>query len=231
MGLSIHLEPVGPQHVPEVQKLVTSHPDIVGMTRMPDPYPDDGAATWIAQAVPLHEAGESFAFAIVRDDGQVVGMIGLIGAGGEAQSEAEISEGGGSEDGRAGGGRAEGGRAEGGRAEGGRVEDGQAEGGRAEMGYWVGGPFWNQGYATEAVRQLIALAFGELGVECVFATPVERNVASQHVLEKNGFGLVRVYPNKEPRWKPTDRLMEFELSRDQWAADRQELGSGRRRTR
>ncbi len=58
MGLSIHLEPVGPQHVPEVQKLVTSHPDIVGMTRMPDPYPDDGAATWIAQAVPLHEAGE-----------------------------------------------------------------------------------------------------------------------------------------------------------------------------
>jgi len=216
MGLSIHLEPVGPQHVPEVQKLVTSHPDIVGMTRMPDPYPDDGAATWIAQAVPLHEAGESFAFAIVRDDGQVVGMIGLIGAGGEAQSEAEILEGGGSKDGRAGDGRA---------------GDGRVEDGRAEMGYWVGGPFWNQGYATEAVRQLLELAFGELGVECVFATPLERNVASQHVLEKNGFGLVRVYPNKEPRWKPTDLLMEFELSRDQWAADRQELGSGRRRTR
>jgi len=216
MGLSIHLEPVGPQHASEVQKLVTSHPDIVGMTRMPDPYPDDGAATWIAQAVPRHEAGESFAFAIVRDDGQVVGMIGLIGTGREAQPEAEILEGGGSKDGR---------------AEDGRAEYGRAEDGRAEMGYWVGGPFWNQGYATEAVRQLLELAFGELGVECVFATPLERNVASQHVLEKNGFGLVRVYPNKEPRWKPTDRLMEFELSRDQWAADRQELGSGRRRTR
>jgi len=172
MSLSIHLEPVGLRHAPEVQKLVTSHPDIVGMTRMPDPYPEDGAATWIAQAVPLHEAGEMFAFAIVRDDGNVVGMTGLIGGDDES---------------------------------------------RAEMGYWVGGPFWNQGYATEAVRQLVKLAFSELGFERVFATPLERNVASQQVLRKNGFELNRVYPNTEPRWEPTDRLMEFELTREQWA--------------
>jgi len=206
MDPSIHLEPVGPQHIREVQELVTSHPDIVGMTRMPNPYPEDGAATWIAQAVPLHEAGETFAFAIVRDDGQVVGMIGLVGAGAVARSQNGGSDGGSPE------------------------EDG-SEGGNskescAEMGYWVGGPFWNKGYATEAVRQLMEIAFGELDVECVIATPLERNLASQQVLKKNGFGLTRIYPNTEPRWKPTDFLMEFELTRDEWSAGRGCAGVG-----
>jgi len=200
MDLSIHLEPVGRQHVREVQELVTSHPDIVGMTRMPDPYPEDGAATWIAQAVPRHEAGEAFAFVIVRDDGQVVGMIGLIGAGATAPSQKGGPESGSSEEDG--------------------FEERNAREGCAEMGYWVGGPFWNKGYATEAVRQLLEIAFGELGVECVFATPLERNVASQQVLKKNGFGLTRIYPNTEPRWKATDCLMEFELTRDEWSAGR-----------
>lgn len=188
----IHLEPVGSHHAPEVQKLVTSHPDIVGMTRMPDPYPEDGAATWIAQALPLHEAGEMFVFAIVRGDGQLVGMIGLMGAAGAGRSD----------------------------------EVGSHEGG-AEMGYWIGGSYWNRGYATEAVGQLLEFAFHELDVERIFATPLERNVASHRVLQKNEFHLVRTFQNTEPKWKPTDRLVEYELTRTQWAADREKGGSTR----
>jgi len=171
MVVSIHLEPVSLRHAPEVQKLVTSHPDIVGFTRMPDPYPDDGAATWIAKVLPQHEAGEMSIFAIALEGGKLVGMIGLIG---------------------------------------------ESERG-AEMGYWIGGPFWNRGYATEAVRQLLEFGFGELRCERIFATPLERNVASQRVLQKNGFEVARTYPNTEEKWDPTDTFMEYALTRDEWA--------------
>ena len=215
MGHSLHLEPVGPQHVSEVQELVSSHPDIVGMTRMPDPYPEDGAATWIARAVPLHEAGEMFSFAIVLDDGRVAGMVGLAREGVRVRLEAAEAGG------------AEGGSPEEDGSEEAGSEEVEAKDGRAEMGYWVGGPFWSRGYATEAVRQLLEFAFGKLGVECIFATPLERNVASQKVLEKNGFELTRVYPNTEPRWEPTDRLMEFEMTRDRWSAAGENDGDAR----
>ena len=32
-----------------------------------------------------------------------------------------------------------------------------------EFGYWLGKPYWGQGYATEAAQRLVAFAFEELG--------------------------------------------------------------------
>ena len=55
-----------------------------------------------------------------------------------------------------------------------------------EFGYWLGKPFWKQGYATEAASRLIAFAFLELGLESVIAGYFHDNPASGHVLEKLG---------------------------------------------
>ena len=33
---------------------------------------------------------------------------------------------------------------------------------RAELGYWIGVPFWNQGYCTEAGRSVLRYGFGRL---------------------------------------------------------------------
>ncbi len=57
---------------------------------------------------------------------------------------------------------------------------------RAEFGYWIGKPYWGQGYATEAVIQLISFGFRELELHRVYATPFGSNIASQRVLEKAG---------------------------------------------
>jgi RimJ/RimL family protein N-acetyltransferase len=70
---------------------------------------------------------------------------------------------------------------------------------RGELGYWLGVPFWNQGYTTEAARCVTAFGFAELGLHRVQATCLPRNVASSRVMEKAGLryeGLLRGYFRK-----------------------------------
>jgi RimJ/RimL family protein N-acetyltransferase len=40
----------------------------------------------------------------------------------------------------------------------------EREHGRAELGYWLGVPYWGQGYASEATQAVVAYGFGELGL-------------------------------------------------------------------
>lgn len=58
--------------------------------------------------------------------------------------------------------------------------------GRAELGYWIGVPFWNRGYATEAAAALVAYGFDELGLNRVLARHITRNPASGRVISKLG---------------------------------------------
>ena len=73
----ITLVPIAPRHARAVQRLVTSDRLIVEQTRLPDPYPEDGAARWIEVARPRHAQGAEYTFA-VEHDGEVVGACGLI---------------------------------------------------------------------------------------------------------------------------------------------------------
>lgn len=57
---------------------------------------------------------------------------------------------------------------------------------RAELGYWIGKPYWGQGYATEAGRAVLAYGFGKLGLNKIFAYHFSRNPASGRVMQKLG---------------------------------------------
>jgi RimJ/RimL family protein N-acetyltransferase len=90
--------------------------------------------------------------------------------------------------------------------------------GAAEIGYWLGVPYWNHGYATEAVRAVIDHAFGDLGHEALQAGARVSNPASRRVLEKCGFqwtgvGLYRIRAIQSSA--PLDR---FRLDRGLWAS-------------
>ncbi len=61
------------------------------------------------------------------------------------------------------------------------------DGAAGEIGYWVGKPHWGQGYAAEAVKGLLGLAFDGLGLDSVHAAVMAENAASARVLEKAGF--------------------------------------------
>ena len=57
---------------------------------------------------------------------------------------------------------------------------------RAEIGYWIGVPYWNRGYATEAGRAVVRYAFDELKLNRVFAEHFTRNASSGRVMQKMG---------------------------------------------
>lgn len=59
--------------------------------------------------------------------------------------------------------------------------------GSAELGYWIAEEYQGRGYATEACKALIDRAFKDLGINQIFATYKQKNIASKRVLDKLGF--------------------------------------------
>lgn len=57
----------------------------------------------------------------------------------------------------------------------------------AEFGYWIAKPFWDNGYATEALQRLITFAFETCNIYLCYATHFSYNQASGTVLRKCGF--------------------------------------------
>jgi len=57
---------------------------------------------------------------------------------------------------------------------------------RGTMGYWIGVPYWGQGYATEAAKAALDFAFNVLDYHRVEADHFECNPASGRVLQKIG---------------------------------------------
>lgn len=89
----------------------------------------------------------------------------------------------------------------------------------AYLGYWVDGSVARRGFATEAVRQAVAFAFGEAGLHRVQAAVIPRNGASVRVLEKAGFreeGLALRYLQIAGAWE--DHRI-FALTAEDAAAD------------
>jgi RimJ/RimL family protein N-acetyltransferase len=58
--------------------------------------------------------------------------------------------------------------------------------GRAELGYWIGRPYWNHGYCTEAARAVVQYGFDGLGLQRIHASFMTRNPASGRVMQKIG---------------------------------------------
>jgi len=70
---------------------------------------------------------------------------------------------------------------------------------RAELGYWIGKPFWGNGYATEASAALVRYAF-ESGLNRVMARHFGGNVASGRVMQKIGMRQEGVMRQHLRRW-------------------------------
>ncbi|MBT8152258.1 MAG: GNAT family N-acetyltransferase [Gammaproteobacteria bacterium] len=58
---------------------------------------------------------------------------------------------------------------------------------QAELGYWIGKPYWGNGYCTEAVKKIVLFAFQSLCIKRLYAHHLSSNPQSGKVLLKSGF--------------------------------------------
>ena len=83
------------------------------------------------------------------------------------------------------------------------------------LGYWMGEPFVQRGYMTDAVRAVAPFAFGALALHRLEAACIPGNTASSRLLAKCGFvreGLAREYLCINGKWQ--DHLLFARLRDD-----------------
>ncbi|MFQ5738018.1 MAG: GNAT family N-acetyltransferase [Acidobacteriota bacterium] len=79
---------------------------------------------------------------------------------------------------------------------------------RAEMGYWIGKPFWNRGYCTEAAAEMLRFGFEVLALNRIQARHFTRNPPSGKVMRKIGMTHEAHLRESVKKW---DRFEDLEL--------------------
>lgn len=87
------------------------------------------------------------------------------------------------------------------------------DGAPPELGYWLGEPYWGQGFMTEAVRGLIDAAHRLPHFERIVARVLVGNQGSLRVLEKLGFRVIS--PQKAAK-SGEARFETLQLERPRW---------------
>jgi 8-oxo-dGTP diphosphatase len=86
------------------------------------------------------------------------------------------------------------------------------------IGYWIGKPYWGQGYATEALRAIVDHAFRDLALDRVRASAMPENRASIRVQEKVGFAYAGVAREPAPARGEHIGVEVRALTRADWAS-------------
>ena len=96
---------------------------------------------------------------------------------------------------------------------------------RAELGYWIGVPFWRQGYATEAGRAILAFGFRSLQLHRIEAHYLVRNPASGRVLEKLGMRREGILRQAVRKWDRFEDLGVCAILATEWQGKAPRSGS------
>ena len=86
-----------------------------------------------------------------------------------------------------------------------------------ELGFWLGKPFWGQGFVPEAAEAILRLAFAEYGMQTVLCGYYDGNAQSRRVQEKLGFVRFRTDTVQTAGSPPQIRAVHrTKMSRDMW---------------
>ncbi len=84
----------------------------------------------------------------------------------------------------------------------------------AELGYWVGKPYWNSGYCTEAAKAVVTYGFDVLQLASIHAFYLKRNPASGRVLEKIGMQFEESFPKAVEKWGVLEDMVKYSIQNE-----------------
>jgi len=93
---------------------------------------------------------------------------------------------------------------------------GVSAGHQAEMGFWVGKPYWNEGFCTEAANAVLRYAFEQMGLVRVHAIHFSRNSASGRVMQKVGMKHEGRRAHHVRKWGVFEDLDLYGILREDW---------------
>jgi RimJ/RimL family protein N-acetyltransferase len=100
-----------------------------------------------------------------------------------------------------------------------KAPDGTAvlgEEGTGLLGFWLGVPYWNKGYSTEAVAEVVRYGFEERGLRRIRANHFGTNAASGKVLRKVGLSHAGTRPSYYEKWGNAEDREEYLLHVRDW---------------
>jgi RimJ/RimL family protein N-acetyltransferase len=86
----------------------------------------------------------------------------------------------------------------------------------SELGYWLGEPYWGQGFATEAGEAVLRFGFEARGAEAIASGHFMDNPASGRVLQKLGFRYTGIAMRKSVARRCEVVSRDMLLSRADW---------------
>ena len=92
---------------------------------------------------------------------------------------------------------------------------------RAELGYWIARDRWNNGYATEAGRRLLAYGFDVLGLHRIEARHFQRNAASGRVMKKLGMQQEGIERDWAIKWDRFESSVVYSILEPEWGTAQQ----------
>lgn len=87
---------------------------------------------------------------------------------------------------------------------------------QAVLGYWIGKPFWNQGFCTEAGHAALSYGFTVLRLKRIHSCYITRNPASGRVMEKLGMQYEGCRKNHVVKWGKLEDLALYGILKADW---------------
>jgi [ribosomal protein S5]-alanine N-acetyltransferase len=88
----------------------------------------------------------------------------------------------------------------------------------SEIGYWIGVPYWGQGYCTEAVAAVLEYGFQVKKLNRIYAVHFKRNPASGRVMQKNGMSYEGCLRQHVRKWDAYEDLVQYGILQEEWQA-------------
>ena len=91
---------------------------------------------------------------------------------------------------------------------------------RSELAYWVGRPFWGQGFATEAARRIVQFGFEDLNLNRICAAAMSKNPGSYKVMRKIGMKEEGIFPQHVLKWGIYEDLVFYGMVKSDYTVNK-----------